>query len=282
MNILTKISVVILLVLVLVASTVFINMAVVSPNWKYYYDQEKLRAAYNAQNARLQQLALLRVEQERKDAERRRDELAAQVAKLQQEKLPTPAQLLVAEMKGKLDQFETSLKEQVAVNDAMNKRNELLVGQLDDKRKKIDELETNLRDARVEMVQTQGKLERSERVVQALQRQLQDRDERIRELELTMQRGPVTAAPGGTVATSAGVLPRVEGAITAVRGDLASINIGAAQGIKQGMKLYIYRDARFVGYLRVMEVQDGEAAGEIVDRQVDPIPGDKITNDLLK
>ena len=277
MNILTKISVVILLVLVLVASTVFINMAVVSPNWKYYYDQEKLRAAYNAQNARLQQLALLRVEQERKDAERRRDELAAQVAKLQQEKLPTPA-----ELPGKLDQFETSLKEQVAVNDAMNKRNELLVGQLDDKRKKIDELETNLRDARLEMVQTQRKLERSERVVQALQRQLQDRDERIRELELTMQRGPVTAAPGGTVATSAGVLPRVEGAITAVRGDLASINIGAAQGIKQGMKLYIYRDARFVGYLRVMEVQDGEAAGEIVDRQVDPIPGDKVTNDLLK
>lgn len=281
MNILTKIAVVFLLVLVLVASAVFINMTVVAPNWKVQYEQMKLRADLNAQDARLQKLHALRLDQDRRAVEKTRDDLQAELAKIKQDKMPSAAEILAQQLKGQIEELSTSYKQAVTNNQAMADRNQTLVAQLEEKRKQIDGLQKEVAGARVEMDQTRGKLEREERVVRALQRQLQDRDERIAELERGMERGPA-GAPGTAAAATAAPTGKVEGTITAIKGDLASINIGSAQGVRNGNKLYVYRDARFVGYIQIREVDDAEASGIVVDRQLDPLPGDKVTNDLLK
>ena len=277
MNILTKICVVVLLVLVLFASITFINMATVPQNWRSLYQREKERADLNAQAIRFEKLHATRLSAELKDVLGRADQLARDLADAKKQTVPSPEELRTAELQAEIQAANTRLATLQLNVDAMSQRNDRLAKQLDDSRKTIDGLQKQNRRQATEITQLRGKLERSERVVRALQRQLQDRDERITELEKQVIQG---AGKTGTDTPPAAT--RISGTITAVRGELASINIGAAHGLTRGTKLYIYRAASFVGYLRVDEVDEGEAAGTIVDKQLDPVPGDKVTNDLLR
>ncbi len=279
MNILTKICVVILLVLVLFASFTFVNMATVPQNWRNLYQQKKQEATLNAQAVRYQKLLNTRLSEELKDVRDRADTLAVQLADTKKGLVPGPEDLGVKEMAAQLQAANTRLAELQLNVEAMAKRNDRLVAQLDETRKTVDDLQKLNRRATGEITQLRGKLERSERVVRALQRQLQDRDERIAELEKQLEEG---AGVADTARPGAPATGHITGTITAVRDGLASINVGSAQGVSRGTKLYIYRDASFVGYLRVDEVDEGEAAGTIIDKQLDPVIGDKVTNDLLK
>ena len=278
MNILTKICVVILLVLVMFASFTFVNMATVPQNWRHQYKLMKQQATLNAQEVRFGKLALGRMSQELANVQKRADDVAAELAAVKKDKVPGPEQTLAAELTAKLGTANTQLAELQLTVKAMSDRNDRLIAQLDESRKSIASLQKQNRQAIAEITQVRGKLERSERVVRALQRQLQDRDERIAELEGMLKHGPAAVPGGARVAAAA----KIAGTITAVREGLASINIGSAQGVSRGLKLYIYRDASFVGYLRIDEVDEGASAGTIVDKQLDPVVGDKVTNDLLK
>lgn len=277
MNILTKICVVVLLILVLVASVVFINMATVPQNYRAAYEQEKLRAQLSTQAIRTQKLLTNTQAAEIAILKRDRDGLATQLAGLKKEQVPDPTALLVAEITAKLTASNTRLAELQLNVDAMGKRNELLSKQLEGERTKIGTMQEANSRAMADLTQLRGELERSERVVKALERQLQDREERIVDLERQ-----VRSPAGGAAAAVPVPKGQVTGTITSVRGELASINVGAAQGVTRGQKLYIYRNASFVGYLRLDEVDEGNAAGTIVDKQLDPTVGDKVTNDLLK
>jgi len=276
LNILTKICVVVLLVLVLFASVTFITMATVPQNWRYRYDQEFQRRLLSDQDARFAKLANVRALEELKDVKQRANDLATELADARKDKVPDPVALRTAELKAAIDGAHTRLAELQLNVEAMSKRNEALATNLDQSRDKIAGLQKENRRAAGEITQLRGKLERAERVVAALQRQLLERDERIAELEKQVVHGPVSEKGTQTVPG------KIAGTITAVRGELASINIGSAHGVVRGLKLYIYRDASFVGYLRVDEVDEGEAAGTIIDKQLDPVEGDKVTNDLLK
>ena len=279
MNILTKICVVILLVLVLFASFTFVNMATVPQNWRHQYNRAKQEATLNAQAVRFEKLAAERMSQELAKAQKRSDDLAAELAAIKKDKVPGPEELRTAELASALQKSNVQLAELQLNVKAMSERNERLAAQLDESRKTIAGLQKQNRQAIAEITQVRGKLERSERVVGALQRQLQDRDERIGELELQLRErlaGPTTPQRGATA------VGKIAGTITAIRGELVSINIGSAHGVIRGLKLYIYRDASFVGYLRVDEVDEGESAGTVVDKQLDPVAGDKVSNDLLK
>jgi len=278
LNILTKICVVVLLILVLVASVVFINMATVPQNYRAAYEQEKLRAKLNEQAARTQKLVTNTQAAEIELLKRSRDGLAIQLAELKKGQVPDPTELMVAEITAKLNASNTRLAELQLNVKAMGDRNEVLSKQLEGEWGKIAAMQKANSSLTADMTQLRGELERSKRVVNALERKLQDRQERITELE---NRAPGAAAGG---AAAAAVVPqgKVTGTITAVRGELASINVGAAQGVTSGQKLYIYRNASFVGYLRLDNVDEGGAAGTIIDKQLDPTVGDKVTNDLMK
>ena len=68
----------------------------------------------------------------------------------------------------------------------------------------------------------------------------------------------------------------MSGTVTGVRGELASINIGSAKGVTNGMELMIFRGGDFVAYLQVQDVQASSAAGIVVKKRLDPIVGDKV------
>ncbi|MFB3892729.1 MAG: hypothetical protein ACE15C_11975 [Phycisphaerae bacterium] len=85
--------------------------------------------------------------------------------------------------------------------------------------------------------------------------------------------------PDPTSRPSPAVEP-VTGKITAVKDDMAAIDVGASKGIKSGQRLYIYRGGKFVGFLIVEHVEANGAAGVISEKQVAPAAGDKVTNTL--
>jgi F0F1-type ATP synthase membrane subunit b/b' len=279
LNILTKICVVILLVLVLFASFTFINMATVPQNWRQLYTQKDQEATLNAQAAREQMLVANNLSNELKSLRAKADQLAVDLAEAKKDKVVDPAVLQMTALQSAIDTANTRLADLQLNVEAMAKRNEKLTEQLDEARKAIASLQKVNRDAIAEITQTRGKLERSERVVQALQSQLRDRDERIIEQEKLLATPHVA---GGEAKAAPVISAKITGAITSVRGELASINIGSAQGVIRGVKLYIYRNASFVGYLRIDEVDEGESAGTIIDKQLDPTVGDKVTSDLQK
>ncbi len=68
------------------------------------------------------------------------------------------------------------------------------------------------------------------------------------------------------------------GQITDVRDSLASISIGSAQGVKNGMEFIIYRNGQYLGKLRVNKVLPDQAAGELLQKQGNIRPGDKVTD----
>jgi len=277
LNILTKICVVVLLILVLVASVVFINMATVPNNYRAAYEQEKLRAKLNEQAVRTQKLVTNVQASEIELLKQSRDGFATQLAELKQGQVPDTTALLVAEITAKFNASNTRLAQLQLNVQAGGKRNEMLSKQLEGVRGKIATMQKSNGSLTADLTQLRGELERSERIVRALERKLQDSQEQVADLE---KRAPGTA----TGAAAAVAIPqgKVTGTITAVRGELASINVGAAQGVTRGQKLYIYRNASFVGYLRLDNVDEGGAAGTIIDKQLDPTVGDKVTNDLLK
>ena len=279
MNILTKICAVVLLILVLVASVVFINMATVPQNWRMNYEREMMRAQLNEQAVRTQKLLTNRQAEEINALKSDKGTLLTQIAKLEQDKVPNPEGILVRQLTEQNQALSTSLAKLQLDVDAAGKRNELLAKQLDDGRVKTASLQEQIGRNITELTQEVGKRERAERVVRALERQLQDRDERIAELEKQAVGGAAAGAAGAIAAVPQG---QVTATITAVRGDHASINVGVAQGVARGQKLYIYRNASFVGYLRIDKADEAQAAGTIVDKQLDPAIGDKVTNDLLK
>jgi len=238
---------------------------------------KSLEASMNAQAVRTEKLVADRLSEQLKDAQAQVARLGADLADVKKDKVPDPEQLRTAALQAAIDAANQRLAELQLNVKAMSDRNTRLSTQLDESRTAIAALQKQNRQAISEITETRGKLERSERIVMALQRQLQDRDERIKELEATRVADATPKEGQPVVATT-----KIAGTVTAVRGDLASINIGSAQGVVRGMKLYIYRDASFVGYLLVDEVDEGEAAGTITDKRLDPVAGDKVTNDLLK
>ena len=279
MNILTKICVVVLLILVLVASVVFINMATVPLNYRELYEASETRADLASQNARTQTLLGNRQREAINALKAQIGTLETQLADVRQKSVPDPTDLRTKELVTQLQVAKTKLTDLSGSVDAMGKRNQSLFDQLEVTRAKIGKKEEQIARLTADLSEMSGLLRRSERTVRAYQQQLRGRDERIAELEKQV-RSPGAAAAEAAVTTTA--KSHVVATVTAVRGERASINVGAAQGVVRGQKYYIYRNANFVGYLRVDEVDDGEAAGMVVDKQLDPVIGDKVTNDLKK
>lgn len=70
--------------------------------------------------------------------------------------------------------------------------------------------------------------------------------------------------------------------ITAVKEGIASVNVGARDGLKAGMLLMLYRNTRFIGHLKIVEVEDAESAGLVVGAKVPARKGDVVTRVMLR
>ncbi len=280
MNILTKICVVFLVVTSLVAAVVFINLATVPQNWRDEYNREEkahsvLKAKSQGQDEINGQLS--------SDLNNLRKSLTEQKTKAQAQQA-----MLVAD-KGRLNLAIADLNRKLAANAAtprdagkaateyLYKQQQALKAAWDAESKaklKMIELESQL-------LAEQAKNKRLEKALRVTQEKAQSQkdmitrlNDRLGELEVLKE-----SKPGQTLSAP---LPatKLTGTISDVNDNLASVNIGSAQGLKAGMKLIVYRGDQFVGHLKIETVGASESAGVIVSRRLAPQRGDKVTSSL--
>ncbi len=118
-----------------------------------------------------------------------------------------------------------------------------------------------------------GTIENLTRSVRVLREQSAQAAAEVKDLRVRLKLvSPAGTAPTAPVATAG---PRIEGSVTAVKVNIASLNVGLADGVKQDMEFIIYRGGDFVAHLRVADVYPSTCAGIITRAQRDVRKGDK-------
>lgn len=278
MNILTKISVVVMFVLILFFSIAAISLATVVPNWKARA-MEKANQADLASVALRQETLATRRAQLDADEQRKRADVAdgkirtvetTMQASLQAQTLDNAQnKALLASNVAQLAQLQQNL-------DAVLKRNEALSDEIKAARGEINKKEDELRTATDTNNQRQLDVEKFQKLNDHLQEQIA---ELKTEIERLGKGGTAANVVDRGAASAAGAVEpetKISGTITLVRNELASINVGSAQGARKGMKLMVYRDSKFVAYLQIQDVDVNSAGGLIVSKQAEPQVGDKV------
>ena len=279
MSILTKICVVILVLVALLACPVFITQATLIPDYRSALLKERQRSTRNLQQATHAELALSlatkQLDQLQRESRARADAATARIGELETDK--SALMTLMAENQNTIKTMTAhlgSLKELLANVDG---RAERLSEQAATARARIDALAKETTRLSEMLTTSDSKLETALRLARFQEGRAADLDIEISKLQEELE----SLRSAGVVATESGPseasAPKdLVGTIVAVKGSIASINIGKAAGLKKGTKLLIRRGERFVGYLRVTLVDPGEAAGTLMDLQMPVERGDKV------
>lgn len=279
MSTLTKICVVVLVALVLFASGPFIQQAVTGPNWKQACQDQEQRAEVAEASARNNMLASNVYQRLYENARDTADANARQLLGTIGGK-----DVEISRLTSQLTDRDGVVKELTAFNEAIGitmkaqiALNEKILAQLEAKRVENGKLNDHLRDAQHTIKEEQTNREILSRSLKVLQEQLVQKDTEITELRDQLAAGGAKVGPARPVATT-GV--KIDGTVTAVKGDLASLGVGSASGVKKDMEFIIYRGADFVAHLRIADVDVANSTGIILDRKRDPRVGDKASTNL--
>lgn len=278
---LTKICVVVLVVLVLFACPIFIQHALTGPNWRQAYLNEQARRTLADAKARNEELAAGVWRNLYRDEKRKNEDLTMQIQSEAEAKREVIARLsqVLAEREATIRELtaikaglQNALNQAIALNkaqgDELGKQRRDNITLADQLRRTTDKNNELLSD--VELLTRTG---------QVLKTQLAEREGEIKDLRLEYQHLKQVAAT--VVAKKPPVIgPKVEGSVTAVRSDIASLNVGSASGVKKGMEFILYRETEFVAHLQIEYVDTTTCSGIIVDAQRDVKVGDKASTSL--
>lgn len=284
MNILTKICIVLMALLSMCVSVVFSRMALVPPSYRQLYQQQKHRAeleSIEANNAaRAEESAnaeVLRLKRENNDL---RSDL-----RQEQQAHEDDLKRLRTELVDKEETVKTLTVKVGNLGDAFNQVEQsraILTEQLNTAHTRVDRLEDEVTGLQNNLAERNAEIEArigTERLLNERLTQLQEQYDKLA--------GAFSAA-GGEVPEEpqppASADLKVTGTITAVSGDMASINVGSVKGIRAGTELLIYddREGHFIGFLRIIDVSDSESTGQFYDTRRGAVPqvGDKVTTSL--
>jgi len=280
LNILTKISIVVLVVLVLAACVVFVRLATIAPNYKHWHQQERLSKIAARQQAAQSELALRRAVEERdklrEQTTRDKEAYDQRIAGLQTQ--VSQLQVQLAEEKNKVERMTANDRILAVALDKNVERRKQLASDLDGARTRINNLMDETRRLTEELKETQATNDRLQQTDKVHRENIAELLQQNKDLsEQLARRG---AEPEGEESEAPIAATRITGKIKTVRNNLASINLGSAQGIKTGMKLYVYRGAQLVAYLRIEDVDLDESGGVIYDKQLEPQQNDSVTTSL--
>jgi predicted nucleic acid-binding Zn-ribbon protein len=279
---LTKIFIVVMVVLAILASVLFINQATTTYNWKTYAESLKdENAAYKAQTAR----QVLINEAQKAAVGEAESSNAAQLAAIQlqldqQAKDSKDKQQRIASLEVTNANLEASNVGLAATVQQLTAQYGQLRKAWDDREKAFEAMNQQSQRADRDMKELARDLEHAKDASQTFQEQLVARDERIKDLEKAVMEG------GGKAAVSMESIPRqaakIEGTVTAVIPDqhLAQLNVGSASGVTAGMKFILYRGADLVGWLTINQVDPSSSAGTLTYEKLAPKQGDKATTTL--
>ena len=285
MSILTKMCVVLLVVVLLAASPVFIRQATAIPHYKKLLEAEQIRGKLLDQDRKAKDLALERANGEIKrlaaDLEVKKVDLNGQIAVLQGE--VTKARLAQNDSAALAKRLEIQIAQLQTIAADAAKRTDVALADAAELRKTINKQNEDTILVKDQNSQLQAGLRRAEELV----RVYKEREaEAVRDLEAKQEMlakyaeiaGPYDQLVKRGSGTGAGA-GDIRATILAVKDRIASINAGTAKGVKAGMRLVVYRNDRFVGYLKVIEVEAQEAAGLIIESVLEAQQGDKVTSE---
>lgn len=279
MHILTKLSVVVLVVLVLLAVPVFVTQALVSPNYKTLLEEQVRESDILKANLQHSQVAVEQMRQARDDARKEAATAVKSSRELIASQDATIATLRVADAVRNSELQK--LQENVA---ALQKTSEANLARTKEVEAALETARATITKQNSELIATNTMLRESQATASQLEVLAKSRVEQVRELEQQLQTLQAQVAAGATGTQTTDVAPtspdKIVGTITAVGKNTASLNIGSAQGVQQGMKMIIYRGGQWVADIRIDEVELQQAAGVIIERRVDPVQGDKVANRL--
>jgi chromosome segregation ATPase len=217
------------------------------------------------------------------------DRLMVQTEQLQRQiQAQADRNMLLEQRNAAMEQQNAAmLKTQQSLQEANDNAVAALKGEVEMRRRTgelVRKLESQLESARARNRQLEEALSERQARIQRLEVQLRHRIEQIQQQRLEDPPGPAGRQdrPEGDDGGKADVTKKITGQVTAVRDDLASVNVGSSSGVKKGMRLIVYRGEAFVGYLDVEVVESRKAAGYLRTTKLIPQAGDKVTNRLPK
>ncbi|HUU58576.1 MAG TPA: hypothetical protein VMZ50_03445 [Phycisphaerae bacterium] len=287
MNILTKICVVVLLVLILLACPTFINLAAYQANYRALHEQELLRGRLYTQLNRHAELA-------NKQLRAQRDDLANQLSQSRQQNLKSDSsyrdgleELKAAQLRieGEKTRLTTIMGGQQQSLKAEIDRAKQLAGDLDKERTKTIKLAKDIRDLTDALADKEVAIDQLTQVNRRLREDVGEKDKQIEDYQAKLVAkgldlvGAGPGVEGAVPAIGPAARELIRGMVTAVDDNVACINIGSSSGIRKGDKLIIHRENDFVAHLQVDEVHISSAVGVIVDQRQNIAPpkqGDKV------
>lgn len=198
------------------------------------------------------QAALREAQASHATTERTLAECAAQNARLETERLGLDARVAVLENTVKV------LTDQNQVLTASNNKltedhNVLMTRNVD--------LNDRVRDLSAQLLVREQKF----RMLEEENLAIRQENERLRQGAATLAAqpvGPVGPVPGVQPVTPAAMSP-IRGQIMDVQGNTAQIDVGSASGVQKGMIFVVMRDGKYLGDLRIEEMEPSSAVGKL-------------------
>ncbi|HRX83663.1 MAG TPA: hypothetical protein P5572_01445 [Phycisphaerae bacterium] len=191
-------------------------------------------------------------------------------ARQQLDKLGTEksnADARVDQLLAQLDVERTGRQEQAGLRETAEKRNQVLETRNAELNTRLEELSARI----VVLVQQQRQLEQQVNILKDENSKMADAGGGNRVSVNSGRSSAPSAAP-------IGVAP-IRGEIVEVAGNLATISVGSADGVRDGMVFVIYRGSEYIGDLKVTEVEPNQAAGELVKTRATPRASDQVADE---
>lgn len=291
MSIVTKVFLIVVVILSIALSTLSIAANSMSQNWKKAADDWKASALAASANERATTVqARLTHEQDLDkigNLSNEKVKLQAELAKLQQEldaktiefgTSQGQATALTANLTGLQEQLKlvgSQFAREREFNGTLSKRNAELERRNSDLNDRVKELTTALA-----MANTQ---------VRALQQQISGSEggstsAGIQSYGATSGSGVVEAFKPSVQPMAPSVTAAIRGRVTSVRGNVAGISVGSADGVMPGMKFLVYREAgsatpQYLGTVQITHVEANESAGTVLRTSGTIQTGDTATDE---
>lgn len=288
MSTLTKVFVVLLVAFSIAFATMTVSVVSQTTNWKALADDYQQHAqiadttlrnliASNAAELTTAQDTIRSLRDDIADSQSKLRDSTNEVTRLQGELARTALEKSSAEVinRGLLAQLQSS----EAARDAYRKqRDELERSRVDVQRRNID-LNDRVNELTAQVT-----------VLMEQKRQFEQQINILREENQRLAQGTPGAATGGpteeptgaaltnVVATGPTARSPIRGEIVDVSGNIVTISIGAADGVKDGMLFVVHRDDQYIGDIKIDLVDPKTAAGRPTGARFGARVGDKVTD----
>ncbi len=289
MSALTKIFIVLLVVISIVFTSVTISAVVQTPNWRETAEKYREHALTADTNLRYQiaagaarlatardevQARMERINRLQTDLQECSDEATrarAEVARAASEK--SSAEAVNRGLLAHLQVSEAGRAEYRGQREELERRN------IDLERRNAD-----LSDRVNELTATTTVLLEQKRQYEQQINILRAESEKLARQTGRLSAGSMLEEPEGVVlhhveAVTPVAATAIRGTVLEVSGNLVTLSVGSADGVKKDMVFVVHRDAEYVGDVRINLVDPNQSAGRLIRSTVTPTPGDNVANE---